>query len=201
MIFLIFIPFLVFAGVIENNITAVYKNAFENIKIQKVLLKYYGTKPKKIVYIDTSTINPKTYQGIVKINNAKFINYKIIAKIKVLESTKTINKNDLIDSSNTKLSYVPLKNLYKMPLTKIPKNSSAKFYIPANKIIYDYMITTPNLIQRNSPITIISKSGGIEISFSATALDSGKSGDIIRVRDKNNKIYKVKIDKNGNGIL
>jgi len=201
MIFLIFIPFFLFAGVIENNITAVYKNAFENIKIDKVLLKYYGKKPKKIVYIDTSTINPKTSQGIVKINNTKFINYKIIAKIKVLKSIKIINKNDLINNSNTKLSYVPLKNLYKMPMTKIPKNSSAKFYIPANKIIYDYMITTPNLIQRNSPITIIFKSGGIEISFSATALDSGKNGDIIRVRDKNNKIYKVKIDKNGNGIL
>jgi len=83
----------------------------------------------------------------------------------------------------------------------MPKNSSAKFYIPSNKIIYDYMISNKNLIKRNSPINVITKSGGIEMSFRATALENGKSGDIIKVKDENNKIYKVKIDKNGNGIL
>jgi len=32
-------------------------------------------------------------------------------------------------------------------------------------------------------------------------LESGKEGDFIKVKDKNNKIFKVKLDKNGNGIL
>jgi flagella basal body P-ring formation protein FlgA len=63
------------------------------------------------------------------------------------------------------------------------------------------MLTTPNIVERYTPITIISKSGGIEISFQATALESGKEGDFIKVKDKNNKIFKVKLDKNGNGIL
>jgi flagella basal body P-ring formation protein FlgA len=199
--FLLFIPFFLFAGVIENNITSVYKQAFDNIQIDKVILKYYGKKPKKIEYINISSINPKNPKGIVKLNNYKFVYYKLLAKIRVLKSTKIINKNDIINSSNSKLTYITFKNLYKMPLTKIPKNSSAKFYIPQNKIIYNYMVTTPNVVQRNSPITIISQSGGIQISFSATALQNGKPGDIIKVRDENNKIYKVKIDKNGNGEL
>ena len=198
---IIFIPFFLFAGVIENNITAVYKNTFKDIKIDKIILKYYGSKPKHIEYIDTSTINPKNNRGFIKINNSKFIYYTLIAKIKALKSTKIINKNDIIDTNNAKLTYVPLKNIYKMPLTKMPKNSSAKFYIPSNKIIYDYMISNKNLIKRNSPINVITKSGGIEMSFRATALENGKSGDIIKVKDENNKIYKVKIDKNGNGIL
>jgi len=196
-----FIPLFLFAGVIENNITTIYKNSFKDIKIDKIILKYYGKKPQKIEYIDTSTINPKNNRGFIKINNSKFIYYTLIAKIKALKSTKIINKNDIINTTNTKLTYIPLKNLYKMPLTKIPKNSSAKFYIPANKIIYNYMISNKNLIKRNSPINVITKSGGIEMSFRATALENGKSGDIIRVRDKNNKIYKVKINKFGDGIL
>ena len=94
-----------------------------------------------------------------------------------------------------------MRNLYKLPLTKIPKNGATKMYIPNNHIIYKYMITVPNLVKKNSPITIISKSGGIEMSFDATAMENGKKGDIIKIRDKNNNIYKVKIDKNGNGVL
>jgi flagella basal body P-ring formation protein FlgA len=201
MFLLLFLPFLLFAGVIENNITSVYKQTFKYIKIQNLTLQYYGKKPKKITSIDTSNINTKQPQGIVKINNFKFIHYKIIAKIKILKSIKTINNNEKITQNNSKLSWTPLKSLYKLPLTKIPINSAAKMYIPNNHIIYQYMITTPNLIRRNSPIKVISKSGGIEMSFDATAMQKGKVGDTIKVKDKNNNIYKVKIDKNGNGVL
>jgi flagella basal body P-ring formation protein FlgA len=201
MFLLLFLPFLLFAEVIENNITSVYKQTFKYIKIQNLTLQYYGKKPKKITSIDTSNINTKQPQGIVKINNSKFIHYKIIAKIKILKSIKTINNNEKITQNNSKLSWTPLKSLYKLPLTKIPINSAAKMYIPNNHIIYQYMITAPNLIRRNSPIKVISKSGGIEMSFDATAMQKGKVGDTIKVKDKNNNIYKVKIDKNGNGIL
>jgi flagella basal body P-ring formation protein FlgA len=199
--FLLFIPFLLFAGVIENNITSVYKKTFKNIKIENLILKYYGKKPNKIKTIDLTNINPKNPQGIVKINGIKFIYYKLNAKIKVLKSTKTINNNEKITKNNATLTWIPLKNLYKFPMNKLPKNSASKMYIPNNHIIYQYMITSPNVIRINSPITIISKNGGIEISFEATAMQNGKVGDIIKVKDKNNHIYKVKIDKNGNGIL
>jgi flagella basal body P-ring formation protein FlgA len=200
--FLIFLPFLLFAGVIENNITSIYKQTFKDIKIKNLTLQMYGKKfNDKIKFIDISTINPKKAQGLVKINNIKFVYYKIDAKIKVLKSIQTINKNEKITQNNAKVTWITLKNLYKLPLTKLPKNSVAKMYISNNHIIYQYMITTPNLIRRNSPIKVISKSGGIEISFDAKAMQSGKKGDIIKVKDKNNNIYKVKIDKNGNGVL
>jgi flagella basal body P-ring formation protein FlgA len=200
--FLIFLPFLLFAGVIENNITSIYKQTFKDIKIKNLTLQMYGKKfNDKIKFIDTSTINPKKAQGLVKINNIKFVYYKIDAKIKVLKSIQTINKNEKITQNNAKVTWITLKNLYKLPLTKLPKNSAAKMYIPSNHIICQYMLTTPDIIRKNSPITVILKSGGIEINFEATAMQSGKKGDIIKVKDKNNNIYKVKIDKNGNGVL
>jgi flagella basal body P-ring formation protein FlgA len=73
-------------------------------------------------------------------------------------------------------------------------------YIPQNKIIYPYMISKPILVQRGQTITIISNSGGIEVSFQATAMQNAQKGDIIKVK-KDNKIFSVKIDKEGNGIL
>jgi flagella basal body P-ring formation protein FlgA len=201
MFLLLFFPFLLFASVIENNITSVYKQTFKNIKIENLALKYYGKKPTKIKTIDITNINPKNPKGIIKINGIKFIYYKLNAKIKILKSTKIINKNEKITKTNAELTWIPLKNLYKLPMSNFPKNSVAKMYIPNNHIIYQYMVTSPDLIRRNSPITVISKSGGIEMSFEATAIQNGKAGDIIKVKDKNNHIYKVKIDKQGNGIL
>jgi flagella basal body P-ring formation protein FlgA len=73
-------------------------------------------------------------------------------------------------------------------------------YIPQNKIIYPYMLTTKDDIIKGQTIYVISKSGAIEISFQAKALQNGKKGDIIKVK-KDNKIFSVKIDKFGNGIL
>jgi len=196
MIWIIFIPFFLFAGIIENNITKIYKQTYPTIKIEKIIIHNY--KNQKIHSIDTSTINTKKNSGNIKINNF-YIFYQIKAKIKVLKSTKIINKGDRLDISNTTLTYIPFKNFYSYPLTHYTKQVS-KMYIPSNRIIYDYMITTPNLIQRGEKITIISKSGGVEISFQAIAMQNGKFGDTIKVK-KDKQIFFVKIDKNGNGEL
>ena len=195
--FLIFIPFFLFAGVIENNISQIYKNYYKNIKISSIILNKNYTKitPK---YIDTSMINPKRNQGTIKIDN-RYLFFKIIASIKVLKSTQTIKKGELITKQNSNLVYVNFKNFYNKPLNKYI-NKSAKMYIPQNKIIYPYMISKPILVQRGQTITIISNSGGIEVSFQATAMQNAQKGDIIKVK-KDNKIFSVKIDKEGNGIL
>jgi len=196
MIWWIFLPFFLFAGVIENNITKIYKQTYPTIKIEKIIIHNY--KNQKIHSIDTSMINPKRDSGNVKVNDF-YIFYKIKAKLKVLKSTKIINKGDRLDISNTKLVYIPFRNFYSYPLTHTT-NQVSKLYIPINRIIYDYMITIPNMISRGEKITIISKSGGIEINFDAIAMQNGKPGDTIKVK-KDKQIFFVKIDKNGNGRL
>ena len=195
MIFLFF-PFLLFAGVIENNISQIYKQTYPNIKINNITIKNYHNE--KIKNIDTSNINPKKTAGTIKINN-HYIFYKIDAKIQVLKSTQIINKNESIDSSNSTLKWIQFKNFYAYPLTSYT-NKVAKMYIPKNKIIYEYMLKEKNIISRGQIINIISKSGGIEITFQATAMQNGKSGDKIKVR-KDKQIFFVTIDKNGNGKL
>jgi len=196
MIWIIFIPFLVFAGIIENNIAKIYKQTYPTIKIEKIIIHNY--KNQKITSIDTSMINPKKESGNIKVNNF-YIFYKIKAKLKVLKSTQTITKNEQLNNTNTILEYITFKNFYSYPLTHY-SNKVAKMYIPKRKIIYEYMVTTPNIINIGKTITIISKSGGIEVTFQAKALQNGKVGDTIKVK-KDNQIFFVKIDKNGNGRL
>jgi len=192
----IFLPFLLLAGIIENNISKVYKEIYPNIKIENIVIKNYHNQ--KIDSIDVSNINPKKNSGTIKINN-HYIFYRLNAKIKVLKSTQTINKDNLIDSSNSKLIWINFKNFYSYPLTTYT-NKVAKMYIPKNRIIYEYMLQDKNIINKGQIINIVSKSGGIEIIFKAKALQNAKAGDTIKVK-KNKQIFFVTIDKNGNGRL
>ena len=192
----IFIPFFLIAGVIEDNISKIYKETYPNIKIENITIK--NNNFKKITNIDTSHINPKKTSGTIKVNNS-YIFYKINAKIKVLKSTQIINKNEAINNSNSILKWIKFKNFYAYPLTHYT-NKIAKMYIPRGKIIYEYMLQEKNLITKGQTINIISKSGGIEIIFKAIAMQNGKSGDKIKVK-KDKQIFFVTIDKNGNGRL
>ena len=191
----IFFPFFLFAGVIENNISAVYKNTYPTIKIDNIYTKTY-TPYKKITSIDTSTINPKKSSGVIKINHSIFVTYKIDATLKVLKSTETIHKNDKIDYTNSKLTSIKFKNFYSYPLTKYNYQIAAKMYIPKGKIIYEYMTQKPYLIKRGDNIQIISKSGNIEVTLEATAMQNGRKNDIIKVKI-NKTIYKAVVISKG----
>ena len=197
MILILLFPIFIFAGVIENNISAVYKKLYPTIKINKIIIKNY--KNQKVKSINLSHINPKKISGVIKINKIYFIFYTIDADIKVLKSSAIINKNDKLSEANTKLSWIKFKNFYAYPTTTYT-NKTAKMYIPKNKIIYNYMLKTPDAITRGQSINVISKTNGIEISFEATAMQNGKIGDKIKVK-KDKQIFFVIIDKNGNGRL
>ena len=192
----IFLPLFLFAGVIEDNISKVYKETYKNIKINNIILKNY--KNQKIKYIDTSNINPKRKSGTIKVNNS-FIFYTIDANIKVLKSTDIINKDETITPYNSKLITIKFKNFYSYPLTHYT-NKISKQYIPKNKIIYEYMLKDKSAIKKGQIIEVISKSGGIEVTFRAIAMQNGKIGDTIKVK-KDKQIFFVTIDKNGNGRL
>jgi flagella basal body P-ring formation protein FlgA len=193
---LFFLPIFLFGGVIENNISKVYKETYPTITIEHITIKNY--KNQKIKYIDTSNINPKRKSGTIKINNS-FVFYTIDANIKVLKSIQIINKNDPITPHNAKLTTIKFKNFYAYPMTYYPKKI-AKQYIPTNKIIYKYMLKDKSAIKKGQIIEVISKSGGIEVTFREIDMQNGKIGDTIKVK-KDKQVFFVTIDKNGNGRL
>jgi len=192
----IFLPIFIFAGVIENNITSIYKQTYPNIKISHIQIK--NKIPKKIYYIDTSSINTKRLAGTIRVNNS-FVFYRINAKLPVLISTQIINRNEILTKENTKLKYISFKNFYSYPVTDYT-NKISKMYIPKNKIIYDYMIKTPYDVKKYDKIHVTSKSGGIELVLEGIALQNGNIGDVIKVKI-NNKKYNVLITAKGKAKL
>jgi flagella basal body P-ring formation protein FlgA len=62
------------------------------------------------------------------------------------------------------------------------------------------MLKDKSAIKKGQIIEVISKSGGIEVTFRAIAMQNGKIGDTIKVK-KDKQIFFVTIDKNGNGRL
>ena len=195
---ILFLPIFILAGVIENNISKVYKNYYPNIQIKNIKIKAYSPI-KKITSINTSSINPKRTNGMIKINNS-YASYKIDANIKVVKSVSSINKGELISNLNAEVTTIKLKNFPTTPLMDLDKNYISKMYIPANKIIYKYMVKKPYFVNRGEEVQVISKSGNIEITLTGTALQNGNKNQIINVKI-DNKIYKVKIIDKGLGEL
>ena len=197
MIFL-FIPIFIFAGVIENNISKVYKSYYPTLKIDNIKIKTYSPITK-ITSINTSSINPKRINGIIKVNNS-YASYKIDGMIKVVKSVSVINKGEFISNLNAELTTIKFKNFPTIPLMNLDGNYISKMYIPANKIIYKYMIKKPYFVNRGEEVQVISKSGNIEIILTGTALQNGNKNQKINVKI-DNKIYKVKIIDKGLGEL
>jgi flagella basal body P-ring formation protein FlgA len=187
-----------FGGVLESKIAQLYKKHYPTIKIEKVIIK----NSKNVAInspIDISSINLKRANGTIRVGN-RFLFYKIIAKIKLLKSIGAIERGEKITPQNSALKEEPFKNFYNTPLTYFPKNMEAKFYIPANRPILEYMITASKSIKRGESIKVFSKVGGVEISFKAISLQDGKVGDIIKVkRDKD--VFKVLVKDKKEGEL
>ncbi len=81
-----------------------------------------------------------------------------------------------------------------MPIQKIGKKSiQSKHNIKENTIITVRDIQKFNLIRRGSTINVVLKNRNISISFSAISLQDGLYGDIIKVKQNNSKIIKVKV--------
>ncbi|NPA54944.1 MAG: flagellar basal body P-ring formation protein FlgA [Epsilonproteobacteria bacterium] len=196
MIWLIFIPLWLISGVIENNITQAYHQIYPSIIIKHIKISNY--RNQKIHSIDTSMINPKRNAGTIKVNDF-YVFYKLDATIKVLKSITYLNKGDKLSRANTALQRIPFTNLYTYPVTTYT-DKVIKMYLPANRVIYQYMLANRSLVKRGDIIEVISKSGAIEVSFRAVALSNGKAGDKIKVK-KDKQVLEVTLDNDGNGRL
>jgi flagella basal body P-ring formation protein FlgA len=143
-------------------------------------------------------INPKRNAGTIKVNDF-YVFYKLDATIKVLKSITYLNKGDKLSRANTALQRIPFTNLYTYPVTTYT-DKVIKMYLPANRVIYQYMLANRSLVKRGDIIEVISKSGAIEVSFRAVALSNGKAGDKIKVK-KDKQVLEVTLDNDGNGRL
>ncbi len=188
----IFLPLFLFAGVKEK-IISFYKQAYAGIKIQKItshpaLPKHFKTL--KFLF------NQKSPHGNILIDG-KYYYIRIKASLPVYKATRIIKQNEpVIKNFNVKKENVDFRYFYSKPLSFIPKNTIASKIISKNAVITRSNTKKAPDVLRNSKVSVIIKSGNMEIYSTAKALQDGNRGDSIKI-EMNRKIFDAKIIKKG----
>jgi flagella basal body P-ring formation protein FlgA len=129
-----------------------------------------------------------------------YFNYKIDADIVVYKSAYQIKKNQPITLYNTYKKSVKFKRLYTKPIIKID-NYIATNYIQKDTILNSNNTKQKPLISKGDKIIAFLITGGIEVSFEATALKSGKLGEIIDIIKKDGTRFSASIIANKRVII
>lgn len=186
---------------IKEHIFDAYKKQYEEIKIDKISLIARDNLPSlKIIQLEL--LSTKSKEGYIKIKykqdqnlNTENIRYSIKASIAVFIASKNIAQKQNITPDLIKLKYEDLDKVASLlsksslPTKKQILNSSAKYYIPENSIIYNNKLSKKIVIYKDDLVTILVKKQGISITSSAIALQNAHIGDKIKVKNtSSNKI-------------
>ncbi|MEA3451604.1 MAG: flagellar basal body P-ring formation chaperone FlgA, partial [Bacteroidota bacterium] len=137
-------------------------------------------------------------KGTLSIKNSSkkqiFFNYAIDAKIDVYKARKPIMRSEELSHINCVKKSIILDKFRAMPIEIIKKGIyQSRQHIKLNKIITTRDVQTLRLAKRGTMINIFLTQENITITFSAEALKDGVYGDIIKVKQSNNRVIKVRI--------
>ena len=193
------------------------KSPIDTQKIEAKLIQHYKSKYKSIK-IKSLSLAPKTYLeklpqtytfGISRHSHLSnrdychistpdkkkiFFSYALHATIDVYMSRDDINRGTELSNLNTKKKSIMLDKFRAKPLETIePHTLEAKHKIRNNTILTSRDVVDLYLVRRGATVSVSLKNSGINISFSAQALTSGRDGDTITVQNANGKKIKVRV--------
>ncbi|WP_457749268.1 flagellar basal body P-ring formation chaperone FlgA [Sulfurimonas sp.] len=188
------------ATFIKKSIKKFYEKKYQNITISSVVLTptHYLEKLPKNYSVHFNKRAHLSRKGVlyIKTNDNKkiFFNYEIRAIVTVLLARNNIKKDSEISSINTKKNSIILSKFRAMPLQSLHVSKyQAKHNLKTDAVITSRDVIGLYLVKRGSRIYISLKNAGINIFFSAKALQSGRFGDTIRVIQQNGKKLKVTV--------
>jgi len=188
-------------SLIKNKIKMIYRVNYQNIVFKNIELHsrgYIENLPEQYS-VQISSKNYLKNSGVLSIKSLKtkkqfFFNYKIDADITVYYTKDFIQRKEELSLKNCSSKKVPLKKFRALPVQLITKRMfQSKHNIKKGTIVTLRDIQKFNLVRRGSTLNVTLRNGNINISFSAVALQDGVYGDIIKVKQNNSKIIKVKI--------
>ena len=189
---------------IKEKIRTYYKEHYKNISIEKIDLKpnrYINSLPNEysIGLSRNAYLSRKSVLYIKTPQNKKiFFNYNIHAHINAYETKKEIKKGEELSFINCKKKSIMLEKFRAMPILELPKGQyEAKHRLKKSTLLTKRDITNLYLIKRGSQVNVTLEDGGVTITFSGRAIENGRYGDTIAIREKNNKkIYVIVTGKN-----
>lgn len=191
---------------IEEKIRGLYLQKYQSIDIKSIKVKpraYLDTLPQKYS-VKVQAKNFLKREGVVSIKSEKnrqlFFNYIIDAKIEVYSARKDIKRNSELSNINCVKKSIILDKFRAMPVQNVQIGRlQSKRHIKADTILTQRDIKELHLVRRGSNVNITLNNSNIAISFSAKALEDGVYGDIIRVKQKNSTVLKVKVTGKNKG--
>lgn len=118
-----------------------------------------------------------------------YVPVKVIAYKKVLVATRPMKRGELLSKPDLKLATQDLSGLRSSYLTKATQavGKTLKRSIPSGTVLTTTMLTSPSIVRRGQVVTLLSRSGGLQVRASGKALMDGASGQRIRVQNKTSK--------------
>ncbi len=184
---------------LKDAIQKLYTNKYKNITIQNISIEpnHYITKLPLHYTIHFQKRAYLSNKGIfyIKSDDKKiFFHYKLNAKVTVLQTKNNLHRATPLTRQNCQKKSIILQRFRAMPIGNINHNRyQSKHYLPANSIVTEWDVEGLDLVKRGEDVRVFLQDGTIEISFSAKALQSGKLGDTIELRNRENKRITVKI--------
>jgi len=185
---------------IQQKVKNLYKKKYREIKISSVKIiptHYLEQLPKRytVVFNQRAQLSNKGVVYIKTDDNKKiFFNYHLNAVIVVLTARVNIQKDSELQSINTRKKSIILHKFRAMPLQSLHVGKyQAKHNIKANTVLTNRDVIRLYVIKRGTNISVTLKSEGINIFFSAKALQNGRVGDIISVKQRNGKVLKARV--------
>lgn len=185
---------------IEKKLIQHYKSRYSSIDIKSLTLtprSYIETLPKKYSFgiSRRAHLSNRGYCYIYTPDKKKiFFNYTLFATIDAYVSKEEIQRGTELDMLNTKKKSIMLDKFRAMPLQEIqPHTLEATHLIRSHTTLTSRDVTELYMVRRGATVSVMLKNSGINISFSAKALTSGRRGDTITVMNSNDKKIKVRV--------
>jgi len=183
---------------IKKAIKDLYLENYDDIEIISIETQprsYVESIPKEYTIGFAKKAYLKNYGNLFlrTLDNKKiFFNYKVYAKVGVLQARKSIHKDEPLSRINTKKETIILNKFRSMPLNDIDNLSfQAKHNIKKGKILTKRDVTKLYVVKKGSNINVTIVDKNMAISFRAKANKDARVGDTITATNYNGKKIKV----------
>ena len=118
-----------------------------------------------------------------------YVPVKVVAYKKVLVVNRPMKRGEVLSENELDLATRDLSTLRSSYLTEAAHaaGKTLKRSIPSGTVLNVSMLTSPRIIRRGQVVTLISRSGGLQVRATGKALMDGASGQRIRVQNKTSR--------------
>ena len=189
---------------LQNTLQNAYTSRYPSLRIQAV--KLHAPPHAKPLSPNECRVrlNPRNLRsnhGAIILqckHRTRFYRYRIIGDIKVYKAIHQIKKDRIITPNDTTAATIPFKRFSAPPLLF----KEAKRYLALCNIAKGRILTPRNAgpvpgVVKHQRVHCLYRDGAVTVEFDATALQSGKKGDMITLRRDDGKTLKgVVVGKN-----